>query len=88
MDFQMARFLIENDVPPQAGNNHPKSTPTGVFKTKDGHVNIAAGGQPRTGPARAVPEPGRANRGERRPTGCAPRTPRCLPPHRGRREEG
>ena len=45
MDFQMARFLIENDVPPQAGNNHPKSTPTGVFKTKDGHVNIAAGGQ-------------------------------------------
>ena len=45
MDFQMARYLIENDVPPQAGNNHPKSTPTGVFKTKDGHINIAAGGQ-------------------------------------------
>ena len=45
MDFQMARYLIENDVPPQAGNNHPKSTPTGVFNTKDGHINIAAGGQ-------------------------------------------
>ena len=45
MDFQMARYLIENDVPPQAGNNHPKSTPTGVFKTKNGHINIAAGGQ-------------------------------------------
>ena len=45
MDFQMARYLIENDVPPQAGNNHPKSTPTGVFKTKNGNINIAAGGQ-------------------------------------------
>ena len=45
MDFQMARYLIENDVPEQAGNNHPKSTPTGVFKTEDGYINIAAGGQ-------------------------------------------
>ncbi len=45
MDFQCARYLIENDVPPQAGNNHPKSTPTGVFPTSDGHINIAAGGQ-------------------------------------------
>ncbi|MBT5047999.1 MAG: CoA transferase [Rhodospirillaceae bacterium] len=45
MDFQAARWLIENEVPPQAGNNHPKSTPTGVFPTKDGHINIAAGGQ-------------------------------------------
>ncbi|MEE8334394.1 MAG: CoA transferase [Alphaproteobacteria bacterium] len=43
MDFQCARWLIDNEVPPQAGNNHPKSTPTGVFPTSDGHVNIAAG---------------------------------------------
>ena len=27
--------------PKQAGNNHPTSIPTGVFKTKDGHINIA-----------------------------------------------
>jgi len=45
MDFQAASWLIEQKVPPQAGNNHPKSTPTGVFPTKDGHINIAAGGQ-------------------------------------------
>lgn len=45
MDFQAARWLIEHEVPGQAGNNHPKSTPTGVFPTKDGHINIAAGGQ-------------------------------------------
>jgi formyl-CoA transferase len=31
-------------VPGQAGNNHPTSIPTGVFKTKDGHINIAAAG--------------------------------------------
>jgi formyl-CoA transferase len=45
MDFQAASWLIEGKVPPQAGNNHPKSTPTGVFRTKDGHINIAAGGE-------------------------------------------
>jgi len=45
MDFQAARYLVEGDVPPQAGNNHPKTTPTGVFPTADGHINIAAGGQ-------------------------------------------
>jgi len=45
MDFQAASWLIEQNVPQQAGNNHPKSTPTGVFPTKDGHINIAAGGQ-------------------------------------------
>jgi len=43
MDFQAARWLIDKEIPPQAGNNHPKSTPTGVFPTSDGHINIAAG---------------------------------------------
>jgi formyl-CoA transferase len=44
LDFQAARWLIGNEVPGQAGNNHPTSIPTGVFKTKDGHINIAAAG--------------------------------------------
>jgi formyl-CoA transferase len=43
-DFQAARWTIGKEVPPQAGNNHPTSIPTGVFKTKDGHINIAASG--------------------------------------------
>ena len=30
---------------PQAGNNHPTGIPTGVFETKDGHINIAASGE-------------------------------------------
>jgi len=44
LDFQAARWLVAGDVAPQAGNNHPTSIPTGVFKTKDGHMNIAAAG--------------------------------------------
>jgi formyl-CoA transferase len=44
LDFQAARFLTEGQVPKQAGNNHPTSIPTGVFKTQDGHLNIAVTG--------------------------------------------
>ena len=44
LDFQAARWLMEKDVAGQAGNNHPTSIPTGVFATKDGHINIAAAG--------------------------------------------
>lgn len=43
-DFQAARWTVARDVPGQAGNNHPTSIPTGVFKTKDGYINIAASG--------------------------------------------
>ena len=45
LDFQAARWLQMDEVAKQAGNNHPTSIPTGVFKTKDGHINIAAAGQ-------------------------------------------
>jgi crotonobetainyl-CoA:carnitine CoA-transferase CaiB-like acyl-CoA transferase len=45
LDFQAARWLVEHEVPKQAGNNHPTSIPTGVFPTKDGHINIAVTGQ-------------------------------------------
>jgi formyl-CoA transferase len=44
LDFQAARWTIGHEVPPQAGNNHPTSIPTGVFATADGHINIAAAG--------------------------------------------
>jgi formyl-CoA transferase len=45
LDFQAARWLMHHEVAPQAGNNHPTSIPTGVFKTRDGHINIASAGQ-------------------------------------------
>ena len=44
MDFQAARWLISKEVPEQAGNDHPTGIPQGVFKTKDGHINISGSG--------------------------------------------
>jgi formyl-CoA transferase len=44
LDFQAMRWLMSKQVPPQAGNNHPTGIPTGVFATRDGHINIAATG--------------------------------------------
>ena len=44
LDFQAARWSIDNEVPGQAGNDHPTSIPTGVFQTTDGYINIAASG--------------------------------------------
>ena len=45
LDFQAARFLMDGEIPKQAGNNHPTSIPTGVFKTSDGYMNLAVAGQ-------------------------------------------
>lgn len=44
MDLQVARYLIQGEVPKQAGNNHPTIIPTGVFETADGMINVQAGG--------------------------------------------
>jgi len=44
MDFQAARWLMEGEIPGQAGNDHPTSMPTSVYPTADGFVNIAAAG--------------------------------------------
>jgi formyl-CoA transferase len=44
MDFQAARWLVEGEVPGQAGNDHPTSMPTSVYPTADGFVNVAAAG--------------------------------------------
>ena len=44
MDFQTSRWSIDGEVPAQAGNFHPTSIPTGVYRTSDGHINIAVFG--------------------------------------------
>ena len=44
LDFQAARWLMKGEVAKQAGNNHPTSIPTGVYKTRDGYFNIAVSG--------------------------------------------
>jgi crotonobetainyl-CoA:carnitine CoA-transferase CaiB-like acyl-CoA transferase len=44
LDFQASRWTVAHEVAKQAGNDHPTSIPTGVFKTADGHINIATTG--------------------------------------------
>ena len=44
MDFQTSRWLIDGEVASQAGNFHPTSIPTGVYKARDGYMNIAVFG--------------------------------------------
>jgi formyl-CoA transferase len=44
MDFQTSRWLIDEEVATQAGNFHPTSIPTGVYKARDGYMNIAVFG--------------------------------------------
>jgi crotonobetainyl-CoA:carnitine CoA-transferase CaiB-like acyl-CoA transferase len=45
MDFQASRWTMKGEVPKQAGNDHPTTTPTGLFQTTDGVMNLAGGGQ-------------------------------------------
>jgi len=42
LDFQAARWLIDGEVPRQAGNDHPTGIPTGLFPTADAPINLAA----------------------------------------------
>jgi crotonobetainyl-CoA:carnitine CoA-transferase CaiB-like acyl-CoA transferase len=42
LDFQASRWLMNREVALQVGNDHPTATPTGVFPTSDGRINIAA----------------------------------------------
>ncbi len=45
LDFQATRWLMDGEVPGQAGNDHPTMIPTGVFQTSDGYINIAVAGE-------------------------------------------
>jgi crotonobetainyl-CoA:carnitine CoA-transferase CaiB-like acyl-CoA transferase len=45
MEFQAARYLLAGEVPGQAGNYHPISDPTGVYRACDISLIIQAGGQ-------------------------------------------
>ena len=45
LDFQASRWLMRSEVAKQAGNNHPTSIPTGVYRTRDGYLNLAVSGK-------------------------------------------
>jgi crotonobetainyl-CoA:carnitine CoA-transferase CaiB-like acyl-CoA transferase len=44
MDFQAARWTIDGEIPPQAGNHHPMGVPMGCFASADGYVNVGGAG--------------------------------------------
>lgn len=45
MDFQAARYLNEGDIPQATGNDHPTSSPTGLFQAQDGPFNVGSSGE-------------------------------------------
>jgi formyl-CoA transferase len=45
LDFQAARYLMDGEVPPQVGNDHPTSMPTSAYTTADGYINVGASGE-------------------------------------------
>ncbi|MGI9433498.1 MAG: CaiB/BaiF CoA transferase family protein [Geminicoccaceae bacterium] len=45
LDFQAARWLMEDELAAQVGNEHPTSVPTNRFETADGAINIAVAGE-------------------------------------------
>lgn len=45
MDFQCARYLNDGEIPVQMGNDHPTSSPMGLFAAADGMLNLGASGE-------------------------------------------
>lgn len=43
LSFQAVRYLNTAEVPPPVGNHHPLTAPMGVYRAKDGHLNLAVG---------------------------------------------
>jgi crotonobetainyl-CoA:carnitine CoA-transferase CaiB-like acyl-CoA transferase len=41
MDFQATRWLVDREVPGQAGNDHPTVFPMGTYRSADGWINLA-----------------------------------------------
>ena len=42
LDFQASRYLMKGEIAGQTGNDHPTMTPSSVFPTSDGYINLAA----------------------------------------------
>lgn len=45
LDFQAARYLNDGDVPVAVGNDHPTSSPMGVYEASDGPFNLGSSGE-------------------------------------------
>jgi len=42
LDFQAARYTVAGEVPGQTGNHHPTMRPMGLYRARDGVLNVAA----------------------------------------------
>ncbi len=45
LSFQAGKYLNTGEVPPPVGNHHPLTSPMGVYRTRDGHLNLAVGSE-------------------------------------------
>lgn len=45
MDFQPARYLQDGQVPEPVGNDHPTSSPMGLYQGSDGPFNLGSSGE-------------------------------------------
>jgi crotonobetainyl-CoA:carnitine CoA-transferase CaiB-like acyl-CoA transferase len=45
LSFQAGKFLNTGAVPPPVGNHHPLTSPMGVYRVRDGHLNLAVGSE-------------------------------------------
>ena len=43
LSFQAANYLNTGKVPPPVGNHHPQTAPMGVYRARDGFMNLAVG---------------------------------------------
>lgn len=45
LSFQAGKFLNTGKVPPPVGNHHPLTSPMGVYRARDGYLNLAVGSE-------------------------------------------
>lgn len=45
LSFQAGKYLNTGQVPPPVGNHHPLTSPMGVYRAADGHLNLAVGSE-------------------------------------------
>lgn len=45
MDFQHARYLQDGQIPEPVGNDHPTSSPMGLYQASDGPFNLGSSGE-------------------------------------------
>ncbi len=45
LSFQAGKYLNTGKIPPPVGNHHPLTSPMGVYRAGDGHLNLAVGSE-------------------------------------------